>query len=71
MFSAIKQHATGSYHGKIEHGMLIIKIKEQNYFTELIPKINRKDGSIHANLANDMTDSDLVKITVHNRNNDK
>ena len=35
------------------------KDKEQNSLTELIPKINRKDGSIHANMASDMTDSDL------------
>ena len=34
------------------------KDKEQNSLTELIPKINIKDGSIHANMANDMTDSD-------------
>ena len=47
------------------------KDKEQNFLTELNPKINRKDGSIHANMANDMTDSDLVKITTHGRNNDK
>ena len=31
------------------------KYKEQNSLTVLIPKINRKDGSIHANMANDMT----------------
>ena len=36
------------------------KDKEQNFFTELIPKINRKDGRIHANMANDMTDSDMA-----------
>ena len=34
------------------------KEKEQNSLTELIPKINRKDGSIHAIMANDMTDSE-------------
>ena len=34
------------------------KDKEQNSFTELIPKINRKHGSIRANMANDMTDSE-------------
>ena len=45
MFRAIKQHANTIY-------------KEQNSLTELIPKINRKDGSIHANMANDMTDSE-------------
>ena len=33
------------------------KDKEQNSLTELIPKINRKGGSIHANMASDMTDS--------------
>ena len=47
------------------------KDKEQNSLTELIPKINRKHGSIHATMASNMTDSDLVKITVHGRNNDK
>ena len=40
------------------------KDKEQNSLTELIPKINRKDGSIHANMANDMTDSDMAGTTI-------
>ena len=35
------------------------KEKEQNSLTERIPKIKRKHGSIHANMANDMTDSEL------------
>ena len=47
------------------------KDKEQNSLTELILNINRKDGRNHANMASDMTDSDLVKITGHGRNNDK
>ena len=34
------------------------KDKEQNSLTELVPKINRKDGSIHTNMASDMTDSE-------------
>ena len=34
------------------------KDKEQNSFTELIPKINRKHGSIHGNMTSNMTDSD-------------
>ena len=34
------------------------KDKEQNSLTELIPKINKKDDRIHANMANDMTDSE-------------
>ena len=38
--------------------------KEQNFLTELIPKINRKYGSIHANMANDMRFK-------HGRNNNK
>ena len=40
------------------------KDKEQNSLTELIPKINRKDGSIHANMARDMTDSDMAGTTI-------
>ena len=42
----------------------ITKDKEQNSLTELIPKINRKHGSIHANMANDMTDSDMAGTTI-------
>ena len=42
----------------------ITKDKEQNSLTELITKINRKDGSIHANMANDMTDSDMAGTTI-------
>ena len=38
--------------------------KEQNSLTELIPKINRKYGSIHANMANDMTDSYMAGTTI-------
>ena len=38
--------------------------KEQNSLTELIPKINRKHGSIHANMASDMTDSDMAGTTI-------
>ena len=34
------------------------KDQGQNSLTELIPKINRKHGSIHANMASNMTDSD-------------
>ena len=64
MFRAIKKHVTGNYHGKQRHGMLVIKNKEQNSLTELIPKTNRKDGSIHANMASDMTDSDMAGTTI-------
>ena len=34
------------------------KYKEQNYLTERIPKINRKDGRVDANMAIDMADSE-------------
>ena len=34
------------------------KYKEQNSLTVLIPKINREDGIVHANMANDMPDSE-------------
>ena len=40
------------------------KDKEQNHLTELIPMINRKYGSIYANMANDMTDSDMAGTTI-------
>ena len=40
------------------------KDKEQNSITELIPKINRKYGRIHANIASNMTDSDMVGTTI-------
>ena len=38
----------------------ITKYKEQNSLTELIPNINRKHGRSHANMENDMTDSDMA-----------
>ena len=38
--------------------------KEQSSLTELIPKIDIKDGSIHANLASDMTDLDMTGTTI-------
>ena len=40
------------------------KDKEQNSLTELIPKINIEDGSIHANMANDMIGSDMAGTTI-------
>ena len=42
----------------------ITKSKEQNSLTEFIPKINRKYGRIHANMASDMTDSDMAGPTI-------
>ena len=40
---------TKAYHSNTED-------KEQKSLTELIPKINIKDGRIHAKMASDMTD---------------
>ena len=40
------------------------KDKKQNSLTKLIPKISRKDGRIHANMANDMIDSDMAGTTI-------
>ena len=40
------------------------KGKEENSLTDLVPKINRKHGSIHANMANDMTDLDMGGTTI-------
>ena len=40
------------------------KDKELNSLTVLILMINRKYGSIHANMANDMTDSDMAGTTI-------
>ena len=40
------------------------KDKEQNSLTGLILKINRKDGIIHANMTNDMTDSYMAGTTI-------
>ena len=44
------------------------KGKEENSLTDLVPKINRKHGSIHANMASDMTDSDMAGTTISMHN---
>ena len=44
---------------------------EQKSLTDHEPKRNRKYDGTHVNIASYMTDSDLVKITAHGRNNDK
>ena len=63
MFRAIKQHATGTYHRNLRHGM-ILKCIEQKSFTEPEPKrIRRYDGT-HVNMANDMTDSNMAGTTI-------
>ena len=44
---------------------------EQKSLTENDPKRHRRYDGTHVNIASNMTDSDLVKITGHGRNNDK
>ena len=44
---------------------------EQKSLTNHEPKRHRRYGGTHVNIASNMTDSGLVKITVHGRNNDK
>ena len=56
MFRSTKQQVTLSWKHRAWHANT--KDKEQNSLTELIPKIKRKDGRIHANMASDMTDSE-------------
>ena len=51
-----------SWHTKAWHANT--KEKEQNSVIELIPKINKKHGSIHANMASNMTDSDMAGTTI-------
>ena len=63
MFRAIKQHLTGTtWKTKAWHANT--KDKEQNSLTELITKINIKDGILHANMANDMIDSYMAGTTI-------
>ena len=44
---------------------------EQKSLTDHEPKRTRRYDGTHVNIASNMTDSYLVKITGHGRNNDK
>ena len=63
MFRAIKHHATGTYYRNQRHGMLILNTKNKMPLLKY-PNINRKDGRIHANMASDMTHSDMAGTTI-------
>ena len=62
MFRAIKRYRNFTWKTKAWHDNN--KDKEQNSLTELVLKINRKHGRIHANMANDMTDSYMAGTTI-------
>ena len=42
MFRAIKQHATGTYHGKQRHGMLVIKEINKTLLLNLFQRSTEK-----------------------------
>ena len=60
MFRAIKQHVTGTYHGKQRHGMNLL-IVDQKSVTDHKPKrITKYDGA-HVNIASYYTDSYMAE----------
>ena len=63
MFRAIKQHVTGTYHGKKRHGMNLLFI-DQMSFTDHKPKRIRKYDGTHVNMASYITDSYMAGITI-------
>ena len=56
MFRAIKQHVTGTYHGKQRHGMNLLIAYE--------PKGHRNYDGTHVNIASDMTYSYMAGPTI-------
>ena len=64
MFRAIKQHVTGTYHGKQRHGMNLLKAYNKKSLTDYKPKrIRRYDGT-HVNMASYITDSNMAETTI-------
>ena len=64
MFRAIKQHATGTNHGKKKAWHESTNCIEQKSLTEHEPKRIRRYDGIHVNMANDMTDSYMAGTTI-------
>ena len=59
MFRAIKSHVTGSYHGKLRHGILILN-------TSKTKRIRKYDGT-HVNIAssvNRFSKQDMAGTTI-------
>ena len=64
MFRAIKQHATGTYHGKKKAWHEYTNCIEQKSLTGHEPKrIRRYDGT-HVNMASYMTGSYMVETSI-------
>ena len=64
MFRAIKQHVTGTYHGKKKAWHEPTKCIDQMSFTDHEPKrIRRYDGT-HVNMTSYMTDSYMAGTTI-------
>ena len=51
MFRAIKQHVTGTYHGKQRHGMKLLKALNKKALSDFEPKGIRKYNCKHVNIA--------------------
>ena len=51
LFGATKLHATGPEHGKLKHGMELLKELNQKYLSDLEPKGIRKYNCKHGNMA--------------------
>ena len=60
MFRAIKQHVTGTYHGKQRHGMNLL-IVDQKSVTDHKPKSIRQYDGTHVNIASYITDSYMAE----------
>ena len=64
MFGAIKQHVTGTYHGKKKAWHESTKCIEQKSFTNHKPKGNIKYDGTHVNIASYITDSYMAGTTI-------
>ena len=59
MFRAIKQHVTGTYHGKQRHGST--QSIDQKSLSDHKPKMIRKYDGTHVNIASYYTDSNMAE----------
>ena len=63
MFRAIKQHVTGTYHGKQRHGMNLLIAQNKSPLLTMSQKVRKYDGT-HVNMASYMTDSYMAGTTI-------
>ena len=64
MFRTIKQHVTGTYHGKKKAWHESTNPIEQQSLTDQEPKRIRRYDGIHVNMASYMTDSNMAGTTI-------